>query len=361
MKNITLERVIKFILGLAAITIIALLLYYYSTLVSYAIVAMIFSYMLDPLVNRMQSAGMNRTFSITLTLSSLGLILVWISTNVIPIIANQMVELAGQLNIQNIQSITQKIELRLTQKFTFLPESFLSNNLSLVLEELFDVGEIPSALSNIIGIFTNIFSAALIIPFATFFFLKDGTKIRRDILKLVPNKYFETTLSLIDKIESRLGIYLRGVMLQSLIIAFTSWIGLSIVGLNNALSVGIAVGLANTIPYFGPIIGYILSIIVSIIEIGDFSLVLPCVLAILMVQVLDNVVLQPLIFSRSADIHPVAILFIIMIGAETAGILGMLVAIPIATIIKITFNQISWSFNNYYVFRTDKSAKSNQN
>lgn len=359
MKNITLERVIKFILGLAAISVVGLLLYYYSTLVGYAIVAMIFSYILDPLVNRMQSAGMNRTFSIAITLSSLVLILVWISTNVIPIIANQMVELASQLSIQNIENITQKVDGLLSEKFDFVPEGILSTNLAAVLEELFDVGEIPSALSNIIGIFTNIFSAALIIPFATFFFLKDGTKIRRDILMLVPNKYFETALSLIDKVESRLGLYFRSVMLQSLIIAFTSWIGLSIVGLNNALSVGIAVGIANTIPYFGPIIGYILSIIVSIIEVGNFSLVLPCVLAILAVQILDNVVLQPLIFSRSADIHPVAILFIIMIGAETAGILGMLVAIPIATVIKITFNQIRWSFNNYYVFRAGQSSESN--
>lgn len=357
MKNITLERVVKFILGFTAIFVLGFLLYSYGTLVGYAIIAMIFSYILDPLVNRMQSAGINRTFSIALTLSSLILILVWISTNVIPIIANQMVELASQLNIRNIENITQKVDLLLTEKFDFVPEGVLSSNLASVLEDLFDVGEIPSALSNIIGIFTNIFSAALIIPFATFFFLKDGTKIRRDILKLVPNKYFETALSLIDKIESRLGLYFRSVMLQSLIIAFTSWVGLSIVGLNNALSVGIAVGIANTIPYFGPIIGYILSIIVSIIEVGNFSLVLPCVLAILAVQILDNVILQPIIFSRSADIHPVAILFIIMIGAETAGILGMLVAIPIATIIKITFNQISWSFNNYYVFRAGQSSE----
>lgn len=354
--KITLDRVIKSGMALAGITVVGLLLYYYGTLIGYAIVAMIFSYILDPLVNRLQSTGMNRTFAIVLTLSALILILVWISTNIIPIVANQMVELAGQLNIENIKNITRQIEERLTRNFTFLPEGFLSTNLAQIFENLLDVGELPSALSNIIGIFTNIFSAALIIPFATFFFLKDGSKIRRNILRVVPNKYFETTLSLIDKIESRLGLYFRSVLLQSLIIAFTSWVGLSIVGLNNALSVGIAVGLANTIPYFGPLIGYILSIIVSIIEVGNFSLVLPCLIAILIVQIIDNIILQPLIFSRSADMHPVAILFIIMIGAETAGILGMLIAIPIATIIKITFNQISWSYNNYYVFRAGSES-----
>lgn len=357
MNNITLERVVKSVLGLAGITVVALLLYHFATLVGYAIIAIIFSYILDPLVNRIQTAGINRTLAISLTLSALILILVWISTNIIPIVANQMVELASQLSIQNVKNIALQIENRLIQEFTFLPDGFLSNNITQAFQELFSIGELPTALSNLIGIFTNIFSAALIIPFATFFFLKDGTRLRRQSLRLVPNKYFETTLSLIDKIETRLGIYFRSVLLQSLIVAFTSWVGLTYVGLNNALSVGIAVGLANTIPYFGPIIGYLLSIIVSIIEVGDFSLVLPCIIAILLVQILDNLVLQPLIFSRSADMHPVAILFIIMIGAETAGIIGMLLAIPIATVIKITINQVRWSLNNYYVFKRGTASE----
>lgn len=352
MKNITLEKIVKFVIGLAGITVLLLILYNYSILVGYAVIAMILSYILDPVVNRLQTTGLNRMVSIVITLSLVILVLVWISTNILPIIANQMVELAGQLNIQNLQNIASQIEVRLTRVFTFLPDGFLSENIANILRELFDVGQIPSAISNIIGLFTNIFYAMLVIPFATFFFLKDGAKIRRDILQLVPNRYFETTLSLLDKIETRLGIYFRSVMLQSVLVAFASWLALTIAGLNNAISVGIAVGIANTIPYFGPVLGYILSIVVSIVEVGDLTLVLPCVIAILIVQILDNLVFQPLIFSRSADMHPVAILFIIMIGAETAGILGMLVAIPIATAIKITIVQVSWSLNNYYVFRT---------
>ncbi|SMO77372.1 AI-2E family transporter [Fodinibius sediminis] len=357
MNSFTLERFIKLALGLAGLALFFYLLYYFGTLVGYAIIAILITYLLDPVVNRIQTTGINRIWAIVLTLSTLILFLVWISTNIFPVIANQMVELAGQLNVQTIQDITQQVEDRLTRNFTFLPEHFLSTNITRMLQDLFDVGQLPTALSNLIGLFTNIFWAALVIPFATFFFLKDGTKIRRDILQLVPNKYFETTLSLIDKIETRLGHYFRSVMLQSFIVALTSWLLLSIVGLNNALSVGIAVGLANTIPYFGPAIGYLLSITVSIIEIGNFSLVLPCIIAIFLVQLLDNLVLQPVIFSRSAEIHPVAILFIIMIGAEIAGILGMLLAVPIATTTKITINQIRWSINNYYVFRSGQKPE----
>src|SRR5699024_1069058 len=206
-------------------------------------------------------------------------ILVWISTNIIPIIATQMVKLASQLNIQNIKNVAARIERRLIQSLTFLPDGILRDNLTRVMAELLDVCQLPIVLSNIIGIFTNIFSAFLVIPFATFFFLKDGSKIRRDALRFVPNKYFETTLSLIDKIETRLGIYFRSVLLQSILVAFFSWVFLTIAGLSNAASVGITIGVANTIPYFGPIMGYILSIIVSIIETGDFSLIIPCLIA----------------------------------------------------------------------------------
>jgi len=357
MKSLTIDRLVRLGLALVSLTVLFYLLYYFGTLVGYAVIAIVITYLLDPVVSRIQTTGIKRIWAIIITLSALILLLIWISTNIFPVITNQMVELAGQLNFQTIQNIARQVEERLTENFTFLPDHFLSTNTTQMIQDLFDVGQIPGALSNLIGLFSNIFWATLVIPFATFFFLKDGAKIRRDILQLVPNKYFETILSLIDKIETRLGIYFRSVMLQSLIVALASWLVLSIVGLNNALSVGIAVGLANTIPYFGPAIGYVLSIIVSIIEVGNFSLVLPCLLAIFLVQLIDNLVLQPVIFSRSAELHPVAILFIIMVGAEIAGILGMLVAVPIATTVKITINQIRWSISNYYVFRSFETPK----
>lgn len=358
MRNITLDRVVRFILGLAAVAVGLLIMYNYSNLVVFLVLAMILSYILDPFANRLQSMGLNRTFGITLILATVILVLVFISTSVIPIIANQMAELTAQLSVENIRQIAVKVENQLINKFEFLPQGFLEENIAIVFNELFNVNQISSVVSDALGIFTNIFSAVLVVPFAAFFFLKDGSKIRRDLLQLVPNKYFETTLTVIDKIEKRLGLYFRSVLFQSFLVALSSWTTLSIAGLDNSMSVGIAVGLANTIPYFGPILGYFLSIIVSIIETGNFSLVAACILAIFIVQMLDNIVFQPMLFSRSADMHPVAILFIILIGAETAGILGMLIAIPLATVIKITITQLSWSFNNYQVFRRDISQSS---
>ncbi|MBR9916878.1 AI-2E family transporter [bacterium] len=359
MKNITLERIVKFAIGIAAIAVLGWVLVKLGNLVLYLVLALILSYVLDPIVNWLQRNKVHRTVAITLTLSAVILVFVYASTTVIPKVADQMVQLARQLDIRNIESIANQVETKLSDDYDFIPEGFLSNNLTQVLNSLFDFDQFSSVFSNVVGVFTDIFSAILVVPFAAFFFLKDGSKIRRDLLLLIPNKYFETSLTLIDKIEKRLGLYFRSVLLQSLLVAASSWATLSVAGLDNSLSVGIAVGLANTIPYFGPIIGYILSIIISIIETGDFSLVLVCMIAILIVQMLDNIVFQPLLFSRSADMHPVAILFIILIGAEVAGILGMLVAIPLATVIRITIIQISWSFNNYQVFNQDPDLTKN--
>lgn len=354
LRNLTLEKIVKSILFAAGILIVGLILYNYSSLAVYAVIALIFSYLLEPFVNRMQAAGMSRTVAIVITLTTVLLIVIWISTSIIPMVANRMAVLTRQLQSENLVVIAQQIELHLRNYFDFIPSGYLEENVTGFIEDIFNFGRLSNVLGNVISIFTNLFAAFLVIPFATFFFLKDGFKIRRDLMKMVPNKYFETTLSLIDKIESRLGYYFRSVLLQCTLVGVASWLALSIAGLNNAGTVGIIIGVANTIPYFGPVIGYLISILISIIETGDFSLVIPCILAVMFAQILDNIILQPLIFSKSADMHPVAILFIILIGAQTAGILGMLVAIPIATIIKITVNQIIWSFNNYQIFRENK-------
>lgn len=357
MKNITLERVVRTLLAVLTIGVIIVIMYNYITLVAFLILAMILSYVLDPTVNRLQRMGVKRTIGVTLTLSVIVMAIVFFSTNVVPIFVEEMLELTNNLNIETIELIAARIETRLVQEYSFIPEGFLRDNITKISEELFDLGKLSTVLGDAVGVFTNIFSAVLVVPFAAFFFLKDGSKIRRDVLQIIPNKYFETTLTILDLVEKRLGLYFRSVLVQSTLVTLLSWTTLSIAGLENSLSVGISVGIANTIPYFGPIIGYVLSIIISIVETGDFSLVLYCVVAIFIVQMIDNLILQPYLFSKSADMHPVAILFIILIGAETAGILGMLIAIPLATTIRITIKQIIWSFNNYQIFRLDQSKQ----
>lgn len=353
MRKFTIERFFRGLLTLALLIIAGLLLYRFSMLVAYAVIALVFSYIFDPIVNRMQVAGFNRTNAVSLVVASFILLLVWASTSLAPTIGNQVLILASQLNAESINAIAIQVEIELLQRVPFLADGQITELINTLSARIFDFGNFQDTITNLFGIFANIFTAALIIPFTTFFFLKDGSKLRRQVLEIVPNKFFETTLTIINKIETRLILYFKGVLIQSTLVGVISWLLLSAIGLNNALVIGAAVGVANTIPYFGPVIGYILSIIVAIFETGDFTLVPYAIGAIMIAQVVDNVILQPMIFSKSSGLHPLYILFIIMIGAEIAGLVGMLLAIPIATIIKITVTEINWSLNNYHVFKSD--------
>lgn len=353
MRKFTLERFFRGLLLVLFISVALLLLYRFSTIVAYVLIALVFSYIFEPVVNRMQVAGFTRTIAVVLVVVSFILLLVWVSTTIAPTVGNQIVTFATQLNLETIQVIADQIETEVLAVVPFIGEGQIKESITRFTDTLLNVGDFQKTVGNALGLFANIFTAVLIIPVATFFFLKDGSLLRRQLLELVPNKYFETTLTIINKIETRLIIYFKGVMIQSTLVALITWSLLSLAGLNNALSVGLAVGLANTIPYFGPIIGYILSIIIAIFETGDFSLVPYCILAILIAQMVDNIILQPLIFSKSADMHPIYILFFILIGAEVAGWIGMLLAIPTATIFRIMITEINWSLNNYHVFKSD--------
>jgi predicted PurR-regulated permease PerM len=353
-KKLTIDKVLRGLMTIFFILITLLLIYRFATLVGYVLIALVFAYLFEPIVNKMQVAGINRTLSVTTVVISFILTLVWISTTIGPTIGNQIVTLASQINVDTANRIATQIEDQIQVYAPFIGEGQIRDLITQFIDRLFDLGGVQGTLSSLVGVFANIFTAALIIPFATFFFLKDGSKLRRQILQVVSNRYFETTLTILNKIETRLILYFRGVLIQSTLVGMISWILLSAVGLNNALSVGAAVGLANTIPYFGPIIGYFLSIVVGIFETGSFAIVPYCIAAILIAQLVDNLILQPLIFSRTADIHPLYILLIILVGAELAGLLGMLLAIPVATIIRIIIYEINWSLNNYQVFKIDR-------
>lgn len=218
-------------------------------------------------------------------------------------------------------------------------------------EEVFRGDRITATVGSVVDLFTNLFYAIIVIPFTTFFFLKDGGVIRRSALRAVPNRYFEVTLAIVEKIETNIGRYFRALFLQAVAVATVASILLKFTGLNYALAVGIFTGVANVIPYFGPLMGFIAGVLVGVAQTGDFSLFLGVTTAMILTQLSDNLFFQPFIFSRAARAHPLIILFVVLVGAHLAGIIGMLVAIPVTAAIRVTIEQIVWSVRNYRILR----------
>ena len=188
-----------------------------------------------------------------------------------------------------------------------------------------------------------------IVPFITYFILADGKRAYISLVERVPNRYFEMTLNVIDKIKRHLVNYLKGWILDSMIIGFLSMTGLMILGVNYALVIGVIAGIANLVPYLGPVVAATLAILVSLTQTRDFSMVGPILIMTLLIRLTDDFIVQPLCFAKTIDMHPLTVLLLLIIGHEILGVGGMLLAIPLATIVKVSAVETYWGLKRYRI------------
>ncbi len=193
-------------------------------------------------------------------------------------------------------------------------------------------------------------SSMFVVLILTFLFLKDSRKIRKGIVGLIPNRYFEPGLNLMDKIQTQLSNYIRGQLTDALIVGILSVIGLWILGVKYAGFIGMIAGLANLIPYVGPVVGAIPAMFISIVNTpGEPMMLVYIAIMFAIVQVIDNSIVSPLVVSRSSNMHPITVILVILIGGSLGGAFGMLVAVPTYGIIRVTIQQIVWTLKYYRV------------
>jgi predicted PurR-regulated permease PerM len=330
-------------------------LWYFAGIVLYLAVGGILAYLLRPLVERLQTLGLGRVAAILLSFVVLLGGVAIIMTSVVPFDTRQAQDLSQLITVDTAAYVANLVQSHV-QPMVPLEPGLLENNVrqlaqSLLQGDLVEGRQVAQTVSSVVAVFTNIVYAVVIVPFVSFFLLKDELKIRRSVLSLVPNRYFEVTLSILATVEANVGRYFRALLVQGTAVAAIASGLLWIVGVRGAIAIGIFTGLANTIPYFGPFLGFLAGALVGIAQTGDVSLVPGVALAMALTQLADNVMLQPLIFSRAAQTHPLVILFVVLVGAQLGGLVGMLAAIPVTTTIRVVVEQLLWSFRNYQILR----------
>ena len=351
----TFDRVLRFLLGAVAVATVGWTLWYFAGIVLYLVVGGILAYLLRPPVDYIQGLGLGRVPAILIAFTAFLGVIVVVVTSVVPFITRQVQDLSQLITVDTAAYVATLIETQV-QRVVPLEPGVLEKNVrqvagSLMRGDLVEGQQVAETVSSVVSVFTNIVYAVIIIPFVTFFLLKDELKIRRSLLHLVPNRYFEVTLSILAKVELNIGRYFRALLVQGTSIAVIASGLLWVVGLRGAIAIGIFTGLANTIPYFGPFLGFLAGTLVGIAQTGDVSLVPGVAFAMALTQLADNVLLQPLIFSRAAQTHPLVILFVVLVGAQLGGIVGMLVAIPLTTTVRVIAEQLLWSLRNYRILR----------
>lgn len=353
---------IKFFLIILGAAALLFILWHLRTLIFFILISFVLSLIGRPVVALLDKIKY-KNFRVPRILSAiLGVVLLWgvlllFFWIFIPIVAFQASEL-GNINsevvIGNLKEPIQQLEafmhrFRLDAFRDLSLTEFVSTKLNSILNiEFFTL--IFGSFATLLG---NLLVAAFAITFMTFFFLKDDRLFLEGLLIFVPTGHENAVRHAMSSIRYLLMRYFIGILLQITFIILLITAGMLLVGIkfNNALVIGLLVGIFNVIPYIGPVIGATLGIFIGVmthLDLAFYNEMLPMLTYMLVVfagvQLIDNFVFQPLIYSSSVHAHPMEIFLILMIAGSTAGVLAMFLAIPAYTVIRVFAKEF---FNNF--------------
>lgn len=323
--------------------------YLLSDVIIILMIAILIGMVFNPIVNFIEKRGFNRLSSVLIVYATIGIILIFGLTFIIPKIAHQLNTITDKINQANVNQLINTISIFLKKLIPFLNARKFSEQITNILSNNF-----TSWLDNLSEILSGIFNVLallFIIPFITFFLLKDHKTLYKNLINLMPNRYFEMAYFVLLKIKEQLGRYVSSWILDAFLVALMSTIGLTILGIENSITIGLIAGLGHLIPFFGPVIGGLPAIIISLIQFGDFSMFIPIVVMFIIIYVFDNGFIQPHLFSKSTEMHPLMIILLVISGSKLFGIAGMLLAVPVATVIKTAAREIYFGYKNYKLIK----------
>ncbi|MFD1038574.1 AI-2E family transporter [Virgibacillus byunsanensis] len=299
------------------------------------IIACLIAYLLYPIINKLHSYNIHRGIAILLIYLLFFGGITYLIYRVYPTVVLQVQDLNQQL--PQLIEMYRGFVLQLYEYTSFLPETVhdrmdeLIENIEVTLESL---------LAKLVTGFTKIFDVIIfitVIPVLVFYFLKDYDKIKNYMKKWIPVKYQPQTQKLYHTLEETLGNYIRGLLIVSLFVSLTTFIVFYFLEIKYALLLAIIMGFTNIIPYFGPIIGAVPVIAITLTI--STKLVLIVIIAIFIIQLIESNLLSPYIVGKSVHIHPVAIIFALLLGGQLSGVIGMILAVPMLTILKVILTQ----------------------
>jgi predicted PurR-regulated permease PerM len=343
---ITSKIIASGILKAIAIVLIASLLLYFlyqiQNVLIYLLVSLILTLIGIPILDFLKKRlKFKHTLATIFVLTFYILIILGFIMLFIPLIISQ-----GQnLSLLNTVEIEKNILVLFKQINTFLEQHHIDSSTifdAKNINSVFKLSSIPNFLNSVIGTISSFGMGLGSVLFITFFFLKDKIIFLNGAKLLIPDSHEEKILNSLNKINLLLSRYFIGLLLQLFIVFILYIIVLTIFGIPNVLVIAFLCAVLNIVPYIGPLIASILAAVLTMISnLGaDFqSEILPTTIYVLIgfwvVQVIDNNLSQPIIFSKSVSSHPLEIFLVILIAGFSFGILGMIIAVPLYTILKV--------------------------
>lgn len=216
---------------------------------------------------------------------------------------------------------------------------------------VFNFGTVSAIVNNLISYLSGFLGGLFCVLFITFFLLKDEYTVSRTILLLTPPKIEREVKEILITSKKMLSKYFSGLIIDVLVVGILAGVSLSILGIKNALIIGFVAGLFNVVPYIGPMITLCFALFLGVsgcIELGDYDqisgVITKIVIALVSINIFDAFFLQPFIFSNTVKAHPLEIFLVILMAGTLAGIGGMVVAIPVYTLVRIVAKEFLTQF-----------------
>lgn len=308
------------------------------------VIALFTSMLLNPIVDFFENRGIERLLAVILLFTAIIFLIVLGIEFLAPVVSHEVDQMSAALQTQSSDDLIQKFQQSLGKAIPLLSNPMIQAEIKGQLDAL-----LQKSLTMLIGMLSGVVNMVML-GFITFFFLKDGRRMKKTVVSWVPNRYFEMALIILHKTAQRLGSYLRGQLVVAAIVGALSIIALYLLNIRYFFFIGVMAGLANMIPYFGPLVGAIPAMIIALLDNGSIGPVAAVAVAFASIQLFENVLVSPFIVSKSVELHPLTVIVVILIGGQLLGIFGMLMAVPIASIIKVSAKELYWGVRNYRIF-----------
>lgn len=326
----------KLILLLLVLFGLAWFLSQIGLLVKLVVIGSVLAYLLDPLVRSLETHGMERGSATGVIFVVIVSIVILVFVLLIPHLKEELISLRQNFSAGKATEAIASLETQLEERLSFLGVGDIGLLTRVQMHMSSISTEVLRTLLDVVTLITSL----LIVPFVMFFLLKDGREIIKAAIAAVPNSHFEMMVSLVYKTDRQLGGYIRGQVIDSLIIGSLTVLALWILEIKYFVVLGIIMGIANLVPFVGPIVASIPPALVALMDGGDFQKAFHVIIAMGIVQMIDNAAVKPIAVAKMVSIHPIVVLLAIIVGGKFFGVLGMLLSVPVVCVIKLVAYEV---------------------
>ncbi len=354
MEERSIDRLSRYIIFAGLFTIVAALCWYFRSVLVYIIAAFVVSLIGAPIAKLLRRIRIKGRSAPDWLLSVLTLILIFlilglVITRAVPVVTG-IIRDASLLNMSGAGDgqVLERLNNYLIDLFPALGPEF--NGVDFIMEKLSGVlsfSSVSSVIGSVASAVTSLVIGIFSIVFISFFFIRDDSLFRRIVVSLVPDRLEARVGSAVGEIEGLLSRYFVGLIIEIIGVALLDFLGLWLIariGVDYAIGIAFIAGLLNIIPYVGPLIGEVLGVILCLVlkygagvglavPIWAFALIVFAVM--LGAQLIDNFIYQPLIYSTSIRSTPLEIFIVLLLAGRLGGTLGLLVGIPVYTVIRV--------------------------